>query len=125
MCSLECEFVVNVRCVLAKPAYIVLCKNGQMTAYFDFADGASRYTMNIASTTWVLHSPTDDLVSSGGTCLGPATNNLAEYHAVIGLLTEAIDSDVSQIRVYLDSKLVVHQLKWVYTICKPLLLCTF
>ena len=73
-------------------------------------DGASCYTLNLASTAWVLYSPTGDLVSSGGTCLGPATNNLVEYHAVIGLLTEALANNVSQIRVYLDSELVLHQL---------------
>ena len=107
---------MNVRCVLGKPAYIVLCLNGQMTTYSGFADGASRYTMNLASTAWVLYSPTDDLVSSGGTCLSPATNNLAKYHAMIGFLPEALTSNVSQIRVYLDSELVVDQLNQVYTI---------
>ena len=77
MCSLDCEFVVNVRCVLGKYSYIVLCLNGQMTTYSGFVNGASRYTMKLALTDWVLHSPISDLVRSGGTCLGPATNNLA------------------------------------------------
>ena len=81
-----------------------------MTTYTGFADGANRYTLNIASTTWVLYSPTGDLVSSRGTCLGPFTNNLVEYHAVIGLLTKDLSNEVREIRVYLDSKLVVHQL---------------
>ena len=47
------------------------------------------------------------MVSSGGVCLGLSTNNLVEYHAVIGLLTEALANDVRDIRVYLDSELVV------------------
>ena len=54
-----------------------------MTTYIVFADGANRYTLNLASTAWVLYSPIGDLVSSRGTCLGPSTNNLIEYHAVI------------------------------------------
>ena len=66
-----------------------------MTTYFGFVDGASRFTLNLASASWVLYSPTSDLVRSGGACLVLATNNLAEYHAVIGLLTEALTSDVS------------------------------
>ena len=59
-----------------------------MTTYVGFADGANRYTLNLTSASWVLYSPTGDLVSSGGPCLGPATNNLEEYHAVISLLIE-------------------------------------
>ena len=58
-----------------------------MNPYFGFADGASHYTINIASTPWVLYSPTSDLVRPGGTCLGPDMNNLEKYHVVIGLLT--------------------------------------
>ena len=87
-----------------------------MTTYVGFVDGANQYTLNLASTTWVIYSPTGDLVSSGGACLGPTTNNISEYHAVIGLLTEDLANDVSQIRVYLDSGLVVHQLNRAYTI---------
>ena len=78
-----------------------------MTTFTSFLDSANRYTLNLGSTAWVLYSPTDDLVSSGGVCLGPSTKNLAEYHIVIGLLTEALDNDVMEISVYLDSKLVV------------------
>lgn len=36
-----------------------------------------------------LFSVTAASVGMGGICLGPATNNVVEYHAVIGLLTEA------------------------------------
>ena len=81
--------------------------------------------MNITSTTSVLSSPTSDLVSSSGTCLGTSMNNISEYHAVIGLLTKALASNVSQIRVYLDSKLVMYQLNRVYTIRNPVLLRMF
>ena len=78
-----------------------------MTTFIGFTDDANHYTLNLASTAWVLYSPTSDLVSSRGVCLGPSTNNLAEYHAVIGLLTESLASDVREIRVYLDFDLVV------------------
>ena len=99
--------------------------NRQMTTFIGFADGANHYTLNLASAASILYSPTGDMVSSGGVCLGPSTNNLAKYHAVIGLLMEALDSDVREIRVYLDSKLVVQQLNQVYIIRNPLLLRTF
>ena len=96
-----------------------------MTTFIGFADGANRYTLNLASSAWVTYSPTSELVSSGGILLGPSTNNLVEYQAVIGLLMEALANDVREIRVYLDSELVVNQLKKVYTIRNPLILRTF
>ena len=81
-----------------------------MTTFTGFVDDASRYTLNLTSAAWVLNSPTGDLVSSGGVCLGPSTNNLADYLAVIGLLMEALANDVREIRVYLVSELVLQQL---------------
>ena len=103
MCSLDYEFVVNLGCVLGNPAYILLCLNGHMTTYSGFVDGSICYTMNLTSASRVLYSPTNDLLRSGGTCLGPTMNNIVEYHAVIGLLIESLTSNVSHIRVYLDS----------------------
>ena len=73
----------------------------------------------------MLYSPTSELVILGGIILGPSTNNLAEYHVVIELLTKALPNDLREIRVYLDYELVVQQLNWVYTVRKPLLLRTF
>ena len=81
-----------------------------MTSFIGFVDGSHRYTFKLVSTPWVLHSPKSELVSSGGIILGLSTNNLAEYHAIIGLLIQALDNDVREIRVYLDFELVVQQL---------------
>ena len=75
--------------------------------FYNFADGAFRHTLNLSSTAWVLYSPAYDLVSSGAVCIGPATNNIAEYQAVIDLLTEATSQDVRNIVVLMDSQLVV------------------
>ena len=87
VCRLDCNFVVNVGFLLGNIAYIVLCLNEKMTVYFGFADGPIRYTLNLAIVDEILYSPTGDLVSLGGTCLGPATKNIAKHHVVIGLLT--------------------------------------
>jgi ribonuclease HI len=89
--------------------------------FFGFANGASRHTQNIASTAWVIYQ-FDQVVSSGGICLGPATNNMEEYHAFIGLLTQASSLGISCIIIYLDSQLVVFQLNHIYTIRSPILL---
>ena len=60
-----------------------------------------------------MYSPTSEMVSSRGVLLGPSTNKLVEYQVVIGLLTEAPANDIREIRVYLDSELVVQQLNQV------------
>ena len=72
-------------------------------AFYSFTDGAFHHTLKLASAAWVLYSPTEDLVSLGAVYLGPATNNIAEYEAVIGLLTEATSQDVHDIVVLMDS----------------------
>jgi ribonuclease HI len=89
--------------------------------FFGFADGASRHTRNIASAAWVIYQ-FNEVVSLGGICLGPVTNNMAEYHAVIGLLTQASSLGISCIIIYLDSQLVVYQLNRIYAIRNPILL---
>jgi ribonuclease HI len=89
--------------------------------FFGFADGASRHTRNIASTTWVIYQ-FDEVVSSGGIFLGPTTNNMVEYHVVVGLLTQASSLGISHIIVNLDSQLVVYQLNRIDVIRSPILL---
>ena len=56
--------------------------------FYGFVDGALRHTLNLASVGWVLYFPTHDLFSSVAVCIGPSTNNIVEYHAIIGFLTE-------------------------------------
>ena len=99
--------------------------DGQKTSFIGFADGSHRYTLSLASTTWLLYSLASEMVSLGGILLGPSTNNLAEYEALIRFLMEALANDVRKIEVYLDSELVAQHLNRVYTIQNPMLLCTF
>jgi ribonuclease HI len=89
--------------------------------FFGFADDASRHTRNIASAAWVIYQ-FDEVVSSRGICLGPANNNMAEYHSIIGLLTQTSSLGISHIIVYLDSQLMVYQLNQIYAIRNPILL---
>ena len=82
--------------------------------FVGFADGASRHTCNLASATWVIYSPSGQLVASGGACLGPASNNVVEYRVVIELLWDALSRGITQLEVRMDSQLVVSQLNWAY-----------
>ena len=58
-------------------------------------------------------------------CIGPATNNIAEYQAVKGLLTEATSRNIYDLVVFMDSQLVVFHLNHVYTIRNPILIHLF
>jgi ribonuclease HI len=93
--------------------------------YIGFADGASRSTRNLASAAWAIYAPTNELISLRGICLGRATNNIAEYSAVVELLVDAISLGIRYLVVRLDSQLVVLQLSNVYSIRSPTLLRIF
>jgi ribonuclease HI len=67
--------------------------------YIGFTDGASRSTQNLASTAWAIYAPMNELNSLQGVCLGRATNNIAEYSAVIELLTDVISLGIRQLVV--------------------------
>ena len=79
----------------------------ELVVYTGFADGASHHTLNLASTTWVIYEPSSHLLSSGSTCLGPSTNNITEYNAIIELLLDAISHGIQHMVVCLDSLLTV------------------
>ena len=65
--------------------------------FIGFANGSSRHTYNLALATWVIYSPSGQLVSSGGACLGPASNNVAEYRAVIEILWDSLSCGITQL----------------------------
>ena len=96
-----------------------------LQTYICFADGACRSTRNISSTAWVIYSPTDELISMHGVSLGQTTNNIAEYSAVIELLSESISFGIRHLIIGLDSELIVLHLNRVYAIKNPVLLRLF
>ena len=57
--------------------------------YLGYADGANRSSRHAASIAWVIFNPSNEFLDAGGTFLGHATNNLAEYEAFITLMTNA------------------------------------
>ena len=93
--------------------------------YVGFADGDSHHTYNLASAAWVIYSPSGQLVAAGGTCPGPASNNVTEYRAVIELLWDALSRGITQLEVRLDSQLVVSQINRAYQVRNPILLRQF
>ena len=93
--------------------------------YIGFTDGTICHTCNLASAAWVIYSPSGQLVAERGACLGPASNNVAEYRAVIELLWDALSHGITELEVSLDSQLVVSQLNRAYQVRNPILLRHF
>ena len=62
--------------------------------YMGFADGASHHTQKSTSAAWVIYALTGQVLSSGGICLRPSLNNVAEYSVVIKLLRDAISHGI-------------------------------
>ena len=79
----------------------------ESSAYIGFIDGSIHHTQNLASISWVIYTPMGQVLSSGGVCLRPSLNNVAEYSVVIKLLWDVISHCVLSLEVRLDSQLVV------------------
>ena len=93
--------------------------------YIGFTDGGSCHTQHSASAAWVIYTPMGQVLSSGGVCLRPSSNNVAEYSVVIELLRDAISHGIFSLEVRLDSELVVSQLNGLYHVRDPTLLRIF
>ena len=74
----------------------------ESSTYIGFADGASRHTQHSASAAWVIYTPMGQVLSSGGVCLQPSSNNVSKYSAVIELLWDSISHVVLSLEVRLD-----------------------
>lgn len=81
-----------------------------------FADGASRGNPGPASYGVVFKDEQGQVVDSLSQAIGKATNNAAEYSGLIGGLKAALESGVKHIHVFLDSELVVKQMKGLYRV---------
>ena len=88
----------------------------ESSIYIGFTDGASRHNQHSASAAWVIYTPTSQVLSSGGICLWPSSNNVAKYSVVMELLWDAISHGV------LSLELVVSQLNGLYRVRDPTLL---
>ena len=65
------------------------------------------------------------VLSSGGVCLRPSSNNVVEYSVIIELLWDAISHGVLSLEVRLDSDLVVSWLNGLYHVRDPTFLRIF
>jgi ribonuclease HI len=84
-----------------------------------YADGGSRGNPGPAASGAVLYDERGEVLEEIGTFLGVATNNVAEWTALIEGLEAAIARGVDDLTVRMDSELVVKQLAGVYRVKHP------
>ena len=75
----------------------------ESSVYIGFTDGVIRHTKKSALASWVIYTPTGQVLSLGGVCLWPSSNNVVEYSAINELLCDAISHGVHSLEVRLDS----------------------
>lgn len=81
-----------------------------------FTDGGARGNPGPSGIGAVLYDENKVMVAEISEYLGVATNNQAEYKALIAALKKAIELGASELDCYLDSELVVKQLKREYKV---------
>ena len=80
------------------------------------ADGTSRHNPGPAAIGATIKDDRGNLLASISRSIGRATNNQAEYKALIAALEKAIDMGARQVDIRLDSELVVRQVKGKYRV---------
>jgi len=90
--------------------------NARLVAY---VDGAARGNPGEAGAGIVLKDTAGGVVEKIALYLGKATNNMAEYKALIHALRRAGEMEASSLQVYSDSELLVHQINGRYRVRAP------
>ena len=81
-----------------------------------FADGGSRGNPGPSGIGVVIYNSNNKIILKDKKFIGQATNNQAEYQAVILSLEHAKKLHVRKIKFVLDSELIVNQLKGIYRV---------
>lgn len=81
-----------------------------------FADGGSRGNPGPSASGFVVMDMEDNVLVDKGVYLGVTTNNQAEYTALKLALEECLKMGAIQVEVYMDSLLVVNQLKGIFKV---------
>jgi ribonuclease HI len=87
--------------------------------FFIHTDGASRGNPGEAGAGAVISDSQGRTVKELKLYLGMASNNVAEYRAAIHALERALELGARSVTLYLDSELVVRQLRGEYRVREP------
>ncbi len=81
-----------------------------------FTDGGARGNPGPAAYGYVLEAEDGTVLAAHGESIGVATNNVAEYSALIAGLEQAIELGLGEIEVVSDSELMVKQMRREYKV---------
>ena len=81
-----------------------------------FTDGGSRGNPGPAAYGYVLETPDGTVLAAHGEAIGVATNNVAEYQALVAGLARAEEAGVDELEVVSDSELLVKQMRGEYKV---------
>jgi len=84
-------------------------------------DGGARGNPGPAAYGYVLEAEDGTLLAAHGEKIGIATNNVAEYSALIAGLEKALELEVSEVEVVSDSELMIKQMRGEYRVKKEAL----
>lgn len=84
-------------------------------------DGGARGNPGPAGIGVVIKDEAGKLVYRYGGYIGETTNNVAEYKALIKSLEEAFNLGATDVKIQMDSELIVKQMQGIYKIKEPTL----
>ena len=85
-----------------------------------YTDGACRGNPGPAASAWiVVGTASGEVLAEGAEAIGEATNNVAEYTAIIRALEACAALGAGSVVVHSDSQLCVNQLSGAWRVTKP------
>jgi ribonuclease HI len=81
-----------------------------------YTDGGARGNPGPAAAAFVLEAEDGTVLDARGTAIGVATNNVAEYRALVDGLRRAVEVGVGELEVVSDSELMVRQMRGEYRV---------
>jgi ribonuclease HI len=81
-----------------------------------FTDGGSRGNPGPSAYAYVLEAEDGTVLDARGEAIGVATNNVAEYSALVAGLECAVAAGVAELEVISDSELLVKQMRGEYKV---------
>jgi ribonuclease HI len=79
-------------------------------------DGGARGNPGPAAYGYVLEAEDGTVLAAHGEAIGTATNNVAEYRALVAGLEKALELHVDEVEVVSDSELLVKQMRGEYKV---------
>jgi ribonuclease HI len=86
-----------------------------------FTDGGARGNPGPAAYAYVLEAEDGTTLDARAEAIGTATNNVAEYRALLAGLDAALAAGVTELEVVSDSELLVKQMRGEYRVKNPAL----